>query len=323
MKNKFLDRSGMLQTLEQAAVIGATLLCAAWYQHALKRMDEEIQKPKILIETLATPTVLPTLVDAVKPVRADTYALFKSATATPTRKAQGTPTPQHISVVTSTPEPVTTRVRVEDAIFDMLLPPTIAPEVLASQHATEEALLSVIGANVTLTPVVPPMAKIYTPVATPTNLPAGVATPTVDPNDPFKFNPLHVRVMDALDSVEFTILPVERDDLHNRWVFRWESAWAPPMLDGLTLVPAGTSPYTLVPRFVMRPYPFNFEPGSLVFDRYPVMFNNEYENEVVISDMDLPEGTYAFAVRGELYAGIPNFTEVTPWTEWKLIDIKK
>lgn len=245
------------------------------------------------------------------------------ALATPTSGAMTTPQPPYISVITSTPAPIATRVNLNDVVATLISNPTTPPEQFAARHATEQAMLSLLGAKVTLTPAVAPMEKIYTPVATPTNWPVGVATPTIDPNDPLKFDPFHVRVMDALRSVNFTILPVERDAQHQRWIFRWTSAWAPPMLDGLPSVSDRGSPYTFVPRFVIRRYPFNFAPSEFVIDQYPVMFGNEYKNEVQLSDRELPEGTYAFAVRGELFSNSPNFKEVTPWTEWRLIEIKK
>lgn len=323
MLNRLLTRSGLLETLEQAAVIGATLVCAAWYQHALNRMNEEIQKPKILIETLATPTVLPSRVDGLTPISPVSYVAMQSEKVTPTSRATATPQPKTISVITSTPEPLTTRIPVEDAVAKLFVAATMPPEEIASRRATEEAVLGVIGAKVTLTPAVPPMAKIYTPVATPTNWPTGVATPTVDPNDPLKFDPFHARVLDSLASVKFTMLPVERDTRNHRWVFRWQSAWAPPMLDGLPPVPDGASPYTLLPRFVLRRYPLNFEPGELVIDRYPVMYMNEYKNEVQLSDMELPAGTYAFALRAEITCMYPYFKATSPWSEWQLIEIKK
>lgn len=257
-------------------------------------------------------------------IAADLAPTFNGdSVATPTNRAMTTPQPPYISVITSTPAPIATRVNLNDVVATLISNPTTPPEQFAARHATEQAMLSLLGAKVTLTPAVAPMETTYTPVATPTNWPVGVATPTIDPNDPLKFDPFHVRVMDALRSVNFTVLPVERDAQHQRWIFRWTSAWAPPMLEGLPPVIQGGSSYKFVPRFVIRRYPFNFDPGEFVIDQYPVMYGGEYKNEVRLSDMELPEGTYAFAVRGELFSNVPNFKEVTPWTAWRLIEIKK
>lgn len=240
------------------------------------------------------------------------------ATATPTN----TKLPQEIKVVVitpATPTPIPTVDPMARDLHGQLFSGTpFSTEEWLALQATDTALTNKARRllQVTSTPAVPPMDQIFTPMPTATPWPVGIPTPTIDPNDPLRLNSFHLRVMDSMNSVRFTILPVERDKSRNEWIFKWRQAWAPPVLESKVRALPGGSPYMFRIQFVIRPYPF--DALGRVIERHSL---ND-RNEIRLSDLDLiPTGKWAFAVRGDFTS--LEVKETSPWSDWYIVDIQR
>ena len=162
-------------------------------------------------------------------------------------------------------------------------------------------------------PVVPPLT------ITPTPLPGEIPLPTVtvDPKDPMRRDAHYVAAKAALESLTFTLLPVQRDANLHAFRFSWDAGWVPPDLShipSMMYLPGGI-PSILKFHVVLRQ---PNDPLGKTLDRYPL----NSKNEIIVYDSELTSGEWEWAVRGEYLAG-GGWKIVSDWSDWQTVTIRK